>query len=91
VLDRLGFSKPGKTKGDDMKKLVGVCVLAGIAWALLHFHFILLDSRIKVLAKSNLTLAQTFVDARGAKKMRLLLDPDLVSAGIKDALKAFPE
>ena len=74
-----------------MKKLVGVCVLAGVAWALLHFHFILLDSRIKVLAKSNLTLAQTFVDARGAKKMRLLLDPDLVSAGIKDVLKEFPK
>lgn len=74
-----------------MKKLVGVCVLAGVVWTLLHFHFILLDSRIKVLAKTNLTLAQTFVDARGAKKLRLLLDPDLVSAGIKNILREFPE
>ena len=74
-----------------MKKLVGVCVLAGVAWALLHFHFILLDSRIKILAKTHLTLAQTFVDARGAKKLRLLLDPDLVSAGIKNILRDFPE
>lgn len=74
-----------------MKKIIAVCVLAGVAWAFLHFHFILLDSRIKVLAKSELTLAQTFVDARGAKKVRLLLDPDLVKAGIKDILKEFPE
>jgi hypothetical protein len=46
-----------------------------------------LDSRIKVLTKSNLTLSQTFVDARGAKKIRLLIDPDLAKAGIKDVLK----
>jgi len=70
-----------------MKKWVGFCVLAGLAWSLLQFHFILLDSRIKILAKAEPTLAQTFVDARGAKKMRLLLDPDLVKAGIKDILK----
>ena len=83
---------PGrKQKGGDLKKIVGICVLIGVAWALLRFHFILLDSRVKVLAKSDLTLAQTFVDARGAKKMRLLLDPDLVKAGLKDILKEFPK
>jgi hypothetical protein len=74
-----------------MKKLICVCVLAGAAWALLRFHFILLDSRIKVLPKSDLTLAQTFVDARGAKKMRLLLDPDLAKAGLEDVLKEIAE
>jgi len=81
----------GVPKGEEMKKMLAVCVLAGVAWACLHFHFILLDSRIKVLAKSELTLAQTFVDARGAKKVRLLLDPDLAKAGIKDIIKEFPE
>ena len=70
-----------------MKKLMGLCLLAGIVWAMLRFHFILLDSRIKVLTKSNLTLSQTFVDARGARKIRLLVDPDLAKAGIKDVLK----
>ena len=74
-----------------MKKLVGLGVLIGVVWALLRFHFILLDSRLKVLPKADLTLAQTFVDARGAKKMRLLLDPALVKAGIKDSLKEFPK
>jgi len=81
----------GMPKGEYVKKLLVVCVLVGGALALLRFHFILLDSRIKVLAKAEMTLAQTFVDARGAKKVRLLLDPDLVKAGIKDILKEFPQ
>ena len=77
--------------GEALKKLLAAGVLVGVAWACLRFHFILLDSRLKVLAKSELTLSQTFIDARGAKKLRLLLDPDLVKAGIKDILKEFPE
>ena len=74
-----------------MKKWVGFFILVGLVWSLFRFHFILLDNRIKVLGKSKLTLDQTFVDARGAKKMRLLLDPDLVKAGLNDLLKEFPD
>jgi hypothetical protein len=74
-----------------MKKWVGVFVLVGLVWSLFRFHFILLDNRIKVLVKSKLTLDQTFVDARGAKKMRLLLDPDLLKAGLNDLLKELPK
>ena len=74
-----------------MKKWVGFFILVGLVWSLFRFHFILLDHRIKVLAKSKLTLDQTFVDARGAKKMRLLLDPDLVKAGLNDLLKELPD
>jgi hypothetical protein len=70
-----------------MKKVIGLFILVGFVWALFRFHFILLDSRLKVLVKSELTLDQTFVDARGAKKMRLLLNPDLVKAGLKELLE----
>lgn len=69
-----------------MKKMAGVLLLMGVVWALFHFHFILFDNRIKILAKVHFTLDNTFVDARGAKKIRLLLNPELVKAGFKDIL-----
>jgi hypothetical protein len=75
----------------EMKKVIGLFILVGFVWALFRFHFILLDSRIKVLTKSELTLDQTFVDARGAKKTRLFLNPALVKAGIKDLLGELSE
>ena len=74
-----------------MKKVVCIVILLGLVWSLFHFHFILLDSRIEVLTKSKMTLDQTFIDARGAKKVRLFLDPALLKAGISDLLKELPE
>jgi len=74
-----------------MKKVVCIGILLGLVGSLLHFHFILLDSRIEVLTKSEMTLDQTFIDARGAKKVRLFLDPVLLKAGISDLLKELPE
>jgi hypothetical protein len=52
-----------------MKKMAGGLLLMGVVWALFHFHFILFDNRIKILAKAHYTLDNTFVDARGAKKI----------------------
>lgn len=69
-----------------MKKMVGGLLLMGVVWALFHFHFILFDDRIKILAKAHYTLDSTFVDARGAKKIRLLLNPDLAKAGFQKIL-----
>ncbi len=70
-----------------MRKLAGLLILAGLILAMLNFHFILFDDQIKILPKSHFTLNNTFVDARGAKKVRLLLDPELAQAGFKDLLK----
>ena len=50
----------------------------------LNFHFILTDSGPKVLKKTALTFAHTFVDARGTKKHKLLTTPALLNAGIQD-------
>lgn len=74
-----------------MKKMTGLILLVGLVWALFNFHFILFDTRLRVLAKSRFTLDNTFVDARGVKKIRLFLNPELAGAGIKDLMKDLPE
>jgi hypothetical protein len=71
----------------DMKKMAGLLVLVGLICALYNFHFILLDAQLKILPKSRFTLDNTFVDARGAKKIRLLLNPELARAGFRDLLE----
>jgi len=73
-----------------MKKIAGLILLIGLVWLFFNFHFILFDTRLKILTKSRFTLDNTFVDARGAKKIRLLLNPELARAGFKDLLKDFP-
>ena len=68
-----------------MKKIaVVVVILAILAFGTLNYHFILLDSSIKILKKVDLTFKDTFVNARGSKKYKLLLNPALVKAGVKD-------
>jgi hypothetical protein len=68
-----------------MKKVaVALLIVAALVFGTLNYHFILLDSNIKILKKVNYTFKDTFVDARGSKKYKLLLNPALVKAGVKD-------
>jgi hypothetical protein len=68
-----------------MKKIaVLLVIVAALAFGGLNYHFILLDSNIKILKKVDLTFKDTFVNARGSKKYKLLLNPALVKAGVKD-------
>jgi len=69
-----------------MKSIIGLVIAAAAGYGLLSYHFVLLDSSLKVLKKSEVRYENTFVDARGAKKLELALKPDLVAAGIKDVL-----
>ncbi|CAB1080633.1 hypothetical protein D1AOALGA4SA_8312 [Olavius algarvensis Delta 1 endosymbiont] len=70
-----------------MKKLLIVLIVAGaLAYGMLSYHFILMDDKVKILKKVELAVKDTFVDARGNKKIRLLLKPSLVKAGIKDLI-----
>ena len=70
-----------------MKKLIILLVMAGaLAYGVLNYHFILMDNGVKVLKKVDLTFQDSFVDARGEKKINLLLKPSLVKAGIKDVI-----
>jgi len=71
-----------------MKKVAIIAVvLAALTFGALNYHFILMDSSIKLLKKTDLTFASTFVDGRGAKKYKLYLNLALAKAGIKDLLK----
>ena len=68
-----------------MKKILLILIIAGaFAFGTLNYHIILMDTSIRVLKKTDLTFNNTFVDARGAKKYQLLLNPALVKAGVKD-------
>jgi len=71
-----------------MKKVaVALLIVAALVFGTLNYHFILLDSNLKILKKVNYTFKDTFVDARGSKKYKLLLNPALVKAGVKDLYK----
>ncbi len=67
-----------------MKIILIVVIAAALVLGALNFHFILTDSGPRVLQKTALTFEHTFVDARGAKKYKLLTTPALVKAGIKE-------
>jgi hypothetical protein len=73
--------------GVDMKKLLFLLLLAGVLIVgALNYHFILFDDGMKTLKKTELTFEDTFVDARGAKKLQLLSKPALIKAGIREIL-----
>ena len=70
-----------------MKKTALILVVTvALIFTALNYHFILMDKNVKILKKVKLTFNNTFVDARGAKKFKLFLNPSLVKAGIKKAL-----
>ncbi len=79
-----------------MKTVIIVLVIVGaLAFGALNYHFILFDSSLKVLKKTEMTLEDTFVDARGTKKLKLLAKPALLKAGFRDLMEkegfAIPE
>lgn len=67
--------------------IVIILVLGALGFGMINYHFILLDDSLKVLKKTEWTLDSTFVDARGNKKLKLVLNPALAEAGLKDLLK----
>ena len=68
-----------------MKKVAIIAVIvAALTFGILNYPFILMDSSIKLLKKTDLTFNNTFVDARGAKKYKLYLNPALAEAGVRD-------
>ena len=66
------------------KTLIILIIVAALVFGILNYHFILLDSSVKILKKTDMTFSNTFVDARGTNKYKLILNPSLVKAGIKD-------
>jgi hypothetical protein len=71
-----------------MKKAVVFLALAGaLAYGMFTYHFILMDASFRVLKKADPTLEDTFIDARGANQTKLVLNPALLRAGIKEILR----
>ncbi len=66
-----------------------IIILAALTFGAMNYHFILFDDSLKILKKSHLTLDSTFVDARGSKKFKLLLNPELMNAGFNKLLEDF--
>ena len=59
-------------------------VFGVVAFSLLRYHFILMDSKVRILKKATLNWQYTFVDARGTNRYKLVLNPVLAKAGLKD-------
>ncbi len=70
-----------------MKKIIVLLILVGaIIYGMLNYHLILMDKEVKFLKKADLTPEYTFVDARGAGRAKLFLNPALVRADIKSVI-----
>ncbi len=67
--------------------LLLIVLLGGGVFGALNYHFIRSEDGFKVLKKAELTLEDTYVDARGINKIKLFTNPALVKAGIKEILK----
>jgi len=71
-----------------MKKIIILVLLViGLLVTALNIHIIHLDDSIKCLVKTEMTFQDTYVDARGAKKLNLLTKPRLIEAGINEILE----
>jgi len=60
-----------------------VLIAGGVAFGVARYHFILMDTKIRILEKTKPGWAHTFVDARGTKRYKLVLNPKLTKAGFK--------
>ena len=72
-----------------MKKILitlSVVILLCLGLAL-NVHIVQLDESTRFLQKTEMTFEDTFVDARGANKFKLLAKPRLIEAGIKDLME----
>jgi hypothetical protein len=70
-----------------MKKIILVLIAGAAGYGLLSYHFIVFDNSLKIIKKTGIRNENTFVDARGAKKLGIALKPDLIAAGINDVLE----
>jgi len=70
-----------------MKKIIVLMSLAGLIFGALNIHLIWTDSGPKVLPKSSMSFEYTFVDASGINKYKLVTNPVLIKAGIRELLK----
>jgi len=71
-----------------MKKILVILLtlVVVVGYSFLNYHFILMDSGIKILKKADLSFENTIVDVRGTHKLNMLLNPALLKSGIKNMI-----
>ena len=69
-----------------IKKIFVFGILGGILYFFLSFHLIFINSTIKLLRKSSLTLEYTFFMANGKTNATILSTDDLREDGIGEIL-----
>ena len=69
-----------------LKKIITVGIVVGIFYALLGYHFIIINSSVKLLKKSSLTLQYTFFNTKGKQNETILAVDELRWDGIGDLL-----
>lgn len=60
--------------------------LAGILYILLSYHFVVINSSVKMLKKSKLTLNYTFYNTKGRSNEAILAVGELRKDGVADLL-----
>ena len=69
-----------------LKKIAIWAIVLGIAYFILSHHFILVNSTVKLLKKSSLTLNYTFFNAKGKANKTILAIKELRDDGIGELL-----
>lgn len=69
-----------------LKKIITFAVVAGICYGLLSYHFIIIGKSVKLLKKSELTLAYTVYSTRGKTVEKVLSEEVLWNDGIGELL-----
>ena len=69
-----------------LKKIVVIALIVAVLYALLGYHFILVDSSIKILKKTNLSLKYTIFSTKGKRIETVLSIPELWEDGIGELL-----
>jgi len=69
-----------------LKKMAIWIIVIGIGYFILSHHFILVNSTVKLLKKSNLTLNYTFFNAKGKTNKTILAIKVLRDDGIGELL-----
>jgi len=69
-----------------LKKIAIWAIVIGIGYFILSHHFILVNSTVKMLKKSSLTLNYTFFNAKGKANKTILAIKELRDDGIGELL-----
>ncbi|HEU20531.1 MAG TPA: hypothetical protein ENO00_14590 [Deltaproteobacteria bacterium] len=70
-----------------MRKIIFLLIVAAApAFGVMNYHVIFLDDGVKILKKADLALDDTFIDARGVKRFKLITNPSLVKSGVKNLI-----